>query len=372
MRHTQTRKPLDLKETRFFYILVSLVLAARISIAEGGESSFFSTDQPGSLVVEAGLWDDTNWPTQGRYHHPLPISYIDPKELPSDYFWGYVNGKSYLTRMLNQHIPQYCGSCWAHASLSSLADRIKIARQAQGVDMELSVQYILNCGGNAGSCHGGSILRTYEWIYNNSFVPSETCMPYLACSAESTLGFCPYVDSVCSPMNTCRTCTPDGICSALDYFPNATIAEYGGYRYSVEAVKAEIFARGPVGAGVAGQPLREYHGGIYDNTTAPTKTTHAVSIVGWGTEKQTGRQYWIVRNSWGSYAGENGFFRILMGHNVLGIESHVVWATPGIFTEATFPCNAGLFSCVVSTHYDDPSMHLSSIQRRLSESVGVR
>lgn len=36
-------------------------------------------------------------------------------------------------------LPQ-CGSCWAHSALSSLADRIKIARNAQGVDINLSIQ----------------------------------------------------------------------------------------------------------------------------------------------------------------------------------------------------------------------------------------
>ena len=316
-------------------------------------------------VPRIELWDDVNWPTQNRYRQPLPITYIDPEELPDNFNWGDVNGKSYLTRILNQHIPQYCGSCWAHASLSSLADRIKIARHAQGADMELSIQYILNCGATAGSCHGGSILRTFQWIYNNSFVPTETCMPYVACSAESSLGFCPYVDSTCCAENTCRTCTSEGVCSELDFFPNATVAEFGGYRFAVDAVKAEIFARGPVGAGVAGEALHDYHGGIYDNSTASTSTTHAVSIVGWGTEENTTRQYWIVRNSWGSYVGENGFFRILMGSNILGIESHVVWATPGTFTEVNYPCNEDGSNCVNSVTYEDPSSHPMVIQRRL-------
>lgn len=43
-----------------------------------------------------------------------------------------------------------CGSCWAHGSLSSLADRIKIARRTKGDDINLSIQYILNCGGEIG------------------------------------------------------------------------------------------------------------------------------------------------------------------------------------------------------------------------------
>lgn len=318
------------------------------------------------------LWDDLDWPSQNQYRHPLPFTYIDPKDLPENFNWGDVDGKSYLTRILNQHIPQYCGSCWAHATMSSLADRIKIARHAQGADMELSIQYILNCGAAAGSCHGGSILRTFQWIYNNSFVPTETCMPYLACSAESTLGFCPYIDSTCSAENTCRTCTPEGVCSELDFFPNATVAEFGGYRFAVDAVKAEIFARGPVCAGVAGEALHDYHGGIYDNATASTNTTHAVSLVGWGTEENTTRQYWIVRNSWGSYAGENGYFRILMGSNMLGIESHVVWATPGMYTEVNYPCNEDGSNCVNSVTYEDPSSQPMLIKRRLRQSNSGR
>jgi hypothetical protein len=89
---------------------------------------------------------------------PLPHTYIGADELPDSFNWGDVDGKSYLTKSLNQHIPQYCGSCWAHGALSSLGDRIKIARKAQGDDINLSIQFILNCGTEmAGSCHGGYV-----------------------------------------------------------------------------------------------------------------------------------------------------------------------------------------------------------------------
>jgi cathepsin X len=63
----------------------------------------------------------------------------------------------------------------------------------------------LNCGGSvAGSCHGGSHSGVYDFIKQTGFVPYDTCMPYIACSSDSTDGFCGEVDTTCSAINTCR------------------------------------------------------------------------------------------------------------------------------------------------------------------------
>merc|ERR1740127_388223 len=89
--------------------------------------------------------------------HSSHLDLEDPAEgYPSDFTWCNKDGVSYCTASLNQHIPQYCGSCWAHGSVSALGDRIKIARKARSPDVQLSVQHILNCG-NVGSCHGGTV-----------------------------------------------------------------------------------------------------------------------------------------------------------------------------------------------------------------------
>merc|ERR1719487_1017126 len=88
----------------------------------------------------------------------------DPEEgYPEAFSWCDKDGVNYCTPSLNQHIPQYCGSCWAHGSVSALSDRIKIARKAQGADVQLSVQHILNCA-NVGSCHGGTVDGPYQWL----------------------------------------------------------------------------------------------------------------------------------------------------------------------------------------------------------------
>ena len=51
---------------------------------------------------------------------PLPHTYIDSQALPDSFTWGNVDGVSYLTHSLNQHLPQYCGSCW----VSGLSENI--------------------------------------------------------------------------------------------------------------------------------------------------------------------------------------------------------------------------------------------------------
>jgi cathepsin X len=310
---------------------------------------------------------------------PLPSSYLSPTDLPKYFSWGNVSGTSYLTRPLNQHIPQYCGACWAHSSMSLLADRIKIARNASGPsEINLSIQFLLNCGGGgkAGSCHGGSALRAFDFIHQIGYIPYESCMPYVACSEDSTEGFCPYVDTSCSPMNICRTCTnPEkgGSCAAIGHFPNATVAEYGTYSETqLDAIMAEIFARGPVKASVNAGPLMDYEGGILldNDVTRNTTHNHGVSIVGWGYDEAQDLQYWIVRNSWGSYWGELGFFRVELGKNLLGIEGHVAWATPGTFTVENYPCNKDGANCPPDEkvqRYVDPSEDIASVKRRLRQ-----
>merc|ERR1712216_656045 len=116
--------------------------------------------------------------------------YVDAEKLPATFVWNNVKGHNFLTKSLNQHIPQYCGSCWAHGSVSALGDRIKIARK--GIDINLSVQHMLNCGG-VGSCYGGSVDGPYQWLHKLSKsgggISYDTSNPYMACSSDSKQGF---------------------------------------------------------------------------------------------------------------------------------------------------------------------------------------
>lgn len=251
---------------------------------------------------------------------PMPHEVNANVLLPTFWDWRNVNGTNFATKDLNQHIPVYCGSCWAHAALSAVADRIKILRNAAFPDINLSVQVILNCAVKiAGSCGGGDPLGVYLYMYKEG-VPEDTCQQYKA------------IDEACTPINVCRNCVSPwvpplgnpGACSPVVDFPKHGVQSYGVVSGEA-AMMAEIYFRGPIACEIDSDPLHAYTGGIYSKT-GPYSINHIVSVTGWGEED--GVKFWIVRNSWGTYWGEHGWFRTLRGANVLGIEEECAWAVP--------------------------------------------
>jgi len=92
-------------------------------------------------------------------------------------------------------------------------------------------------------------------------------------------------------------------------------------------MKAAIYANGPIGCGIdATAALEAYTGGIFSQFLLLPQINHEVSVVGWGVENN--EEYWIVRNSWGTYWGEWGFFRIKMYVDNNGIETDCDYGVP--------------------------------------------
>lgn len=91
-------------------------------VTSGNEENDTNDRYPNELVYLKGHT------VVNHYHSPLPHTYIGEEDLPLAFSWDRVNGTNYLTRSLNQHIPQWCGSCWAHAALSSLAEYVCVSR----------------------------------------------------------------------------------------------------------------------------------------------------------------------------------------------------------------------------------------------------
>ena len=248
-----------------------------------------------------------------KIHTPLePVN-----DLPKQWLWNNVDGKSMVTNVRNQHVPTYCGSCWAHAATSALSDRIKIARKAAWPDVNISPQVIISCETTDQGCHGGEAYNAFEWMSKNE-VTDETCSIYRARGLDN--------GQVCSPMNVCRNCNPGEACFVPDKYLVYGVDEFG-HVSGEQNMMQEIYQRGPIACGVAvPQSLEDYTGGIYCDETGDKNIVHDISVVGYGEED--GKPYWLVRNSWGTHWGEEGFFRVCRGTNNIAIETDCAWATP--------------------------------------------
>jgi hypothetical protein len=71
---------------------------------------------------------------------PRPHTLTPLEDLPASYDVRDLGGVSYASLERNQHIPQYCGSCWTQATTSALSDRIMMMRGSRWPDMTLAAQ----------------------------------------------------------------------------------------------------------------------------------------------------------------------------------------------------------------------------------------
>ena len=217
--------------------------------------------------------------------------------LPRQFDWRTVGvgGVNVLSPVRNQHIPVYCGSCWAYGSTSALADRDNIRRKGASPPTLLSTQNVIACG-DAGSCQGGwdsgvyayaakygtekererererakgrgagegaprlsSVLPDFSFLFSSLIfffffflplsspgIPDEGCNDYQAHNQE------------CGPMAECMTCWPSDAdaeagCVALSpkLYRRLVVDEHGRVS-GRDAMKAEIAARGPISCGIS-------------------------------------------------------------------------------------------------------------------------
>lgn len=285
-------------------------------------------------------------PRREVVHAPTGVELLAGRVLPEKFDWRNHGGRNWVTSDVNQHIPQYCGSCWIHGTTAHINDRMKIMRHGAFPDVMLSRQALLNCvpGPNHTAppgCQGGDSYLIYEYMLETP-VPDETCHVWKAKNEE------------CTPYNVCTNCnmpagfldaTANGVdtsgwdfmagCFAVDNFLGYQITEYGRVN-GTDAMMSEIYARGPIACTLDGHDPFMLHyedtavqneGVYYKPENLENVTDHCVEIAGWGTTPN-GVDYWIGRNSWGTYWGEEGWFKIAKGINQNNVEMDCSWALP--------------------------------------------
>jgi len=224
--------------------------------------------------------------------------------LPDSWDWRNVSGTNYVPAVRNQG---GCGSCYAFSSLGMIESRLRVATK-NDVQINLSPQDIVSCSSYSQGCEGGFPYLVAGKYAQDYGVVAEVCSPYTG------------KDSTCSAEKCGRHYV-----SKYRYV--------GGYygACNEELMKISLVNSGPLSVSFEVYPdFMHYSGGVYYHSQLSDQfnpfelTNHAVLLVGYGTDDTTGEDYWLVKNSWGTQWGEDGFFRIRRGVDECGIESIAV------------------------------------------------
>jgi len=258
-----------------------------------------------------GLQPPDDWWKDAQFDPCTP-----KRDLPSAFDW---RDSVALPQVRNQG---GCGSCWAFATVGPLECNIRIK---DGLTVNLSEQYLVSCNNDDWGCSGGWWAHKYhQWkgdpCYDVGAV-FESDFPYLAYDASCN---CPY------PHNY-----------RIENW--AYIGSQNGVP-EVAAMKQAIIDYGPISVAVVStSAMHAYNGGIFDYY-AGGDVNHGVVLVGWD-DNQGANGVWIMRNSWGTWWGEDGgYMRIEYGASRIGYGAAYV-NYPGalqILTESLPSCSVGV------------------------------
>ncbi|XP_055805602.1 zingipain-2-like [Solanum dulcamara] len=238
---------------------------------------------------------DTSLSQQESAATTTSFKYSSVTEVPFSMDW---RKRGSVTEIKDQGV---CACCWAFSAVAAIEGAYQIANNEQ---ISLSEQQLLDCSTQNNGCNGGLMTHAYNFLLENNGegITTETNYPY-----EET-------QSVCSTQQS----------AAL-----VTISDYEVVPQN-ESALLQAIANQPISVGLAAsQEFQLYGSGIYDGS-CNSKLNHAVTLIGYGTSEEDGTKYWIVKNSWGSSWGEEGYMRIARDVGVDG--GHC-----GIAKMASFP-----------------------------------
>lgn len=242
----------------------------------------------------------------------------------------------YLTKPRNQGD---CGCCWAFALCDMLSDRA-IIQSGTTFNMPLSVQQVLSCFERNG-CDGGSPEDACMWLAENqTHLFSEKAIPF----KQGTGG---YVNSSCPKSydyNKYIKVQKDSVASIVTFIEEKETNETKDeeiLKQNIINMKTELIKGGPFYCAMTVYDDLFTYDGLQPYKPSKNATFvggHAIEVIGYCEKGQDPRKgfgdvgYWICKNSWGGEwplrSAQGGFFTIVMGKNICGVESRCGFGNP--------------------------------------------
>jgi cathepsin L len=228
----------------------------------------------------------------GQYMAPNNVELTD---LPDTVDW---RDKGYVTPIKNQG---QCGSCWSFSATGSLEGQ---HFRKTGNLVSLSEKNLMDCSeaeGNHG-CRGGLMDQAFAYIIKNDGIDTEASYPY-----EPRDGSCRFKkENVGATEESCKDIE----------------------RESESNLQKAVAMEGPISVAIdAGhRSFQLYKNGVYsERECSSVRLDHGVLAIGYGSDE--GEDYWLVKNSWGTSWGMEGFIKMARNERNMC----------GIATQASFP-----------------------------------
>ncbi|KAL1115154.1 hypothetical protein AAG570_007185, partial [Ranatra chinensis] len=250
--------------------------------------------------------DDELRALRGRRHVPGTVNNggkpfpHDPtnEDVPDQFDWRLFGA---VTPVKDQSV---CGSCWSFGTTGAMEGAYFVKT---GHLLRLSQQALIDCSwgyGNNG-CDGGEDFRSYQWIMKHGGLPLES-------------DYGPYYGA-------------DGYCHAEQTPMHAPITGWVNVTSGDEAaLRLAIFKHGPVSIAIDAslKTFSFYSNGVFFDPDCKNKVDeldHAVLAVGYG--RMNGQNYWLVKNSWSNYWGNDGYVLMSSKNNNCGVMTSPTYVT---------------------------------------------
>jgi len=189
---------------------------------------------------------------------------------------------------------EQCGSCWAFSACAGVEGAYIVAKKGTNAT-SLAPQELVDCDKVDSGCNGGLMDNAFKYIETN--------------------GICNWNDyKYTGTDGTCKkTCTP---VTKISKFTDIA---------KTDAALCQALQGQPIAIAVDAEPWQFYTGGVFTKTCGD-QLDHGVLLVGYNTDPKAG-EYWIVKNSWGTTWGEDGYIRLARGKNQCGIQNAASFPT---------------------------------------------
>lgn len=236
-------------------------------VREGGYVHHIKEEEELTKTMKRGL----RW---GRTSCSSFRTKVSPSSLPGAIDW---REKGAVTDVKDQG---NCGSCWSFSATGSMEGAWAIKNDKL---VSFSEQQLIDCSalyGNSG-CSGGLMESAFEYAIDKGAC-AEGELPYKAVGGDCSLN-----------------------CNKVAHFTGCVDVTQKNQLHLKEAV-----SYGPVSVAIEADTLvfQFYKSGVVDDVKCGVNLDHGVLVVGYGNEN--GKDYWIVKNSWGPGWGEKGFVKI--------------------------------------------------------------